>query len=163
MSGLKHCFACNTTKPTAHFWKNKLRKDGFQSQCKSCHGNLNKEWASNNRDKANANTTKWRKANLDKDCAKVARRAAAKLQRMLAWGKNHLKKDIQIWYHRAQLATIFMEEPYQVDHIVPLRGKEVSGLHVPWNLQLLTKEENLKKGNRHKVNAKKTKLAPLPA
>lgn len=38
---------------------------------------------------------------------------------------------------------------FEVDHVVPLRGRSVSGLHVPHNLRLLTRQENMAKGNRY--------------
>ena len=53
------------------------------------------------------------------------------------------------WFYR-EAKRLFKETgiPHHVDHIIPLQGKYVSGLHVPTNLQILTASENSTKGNR---------------
>ena len=77
---------------------------------------------------------------------KRLRRKAAEKERTPAWLTKHDKWVMKEIYHLAKIRTEMTGIVWEVDHIIPLRGKEVSGLHVPTNLQVITKEENRKKG-----------------
>jgi 5-methylcytosine-specific restriction endonuclease McrA len=76
------------------------------------------------------------------------KRHAAKLCRTPIWLTQNQLLQIKSIYSEAAELTKLLGEWYEVDHIVPLQGKTVSGLHVPWNLQILTAKENGIKGNR---------------
>lgn len=64
------------------------------------------------------------------------------------WLTRKQKSEIRQLYQIAITMTQTTGEQYVVDHIVPLRSHEVCGLHVPWNLRVITQEENLKKSNK---------------
>jgi hypothetical protein len=64
------------------------------------------------------------------------------------WLSRKQRSEIRQVYQIAITMTQTTGEQYVVDHIVPLRSEVVCGLHVPWNLRVITQEENLKKSNK---------------
>lgn len=96
----------------------------------------------------------WNKKHREKPASRAYQagyqrnRQALKLQRTPDWLTEHQKDATQAHYDLAAYLNTIMDQKIEVDHIVPLQGKLVSGLHVPWNLQLMTKEANSSKGNR---------------
>jgi len=64
------------------------------------------------------------------------------------WLTRKQKSEIRQIYQIAITMTQTTGEQYVVDHIIPLRSDYVCGLHVPWNLRVITQEENLKKSNK---------------
>lgn len=76
------------------------------------------------------------------------KRRAAKLQRTPAWANLDAMRAI---YADAQRLTAETGIPHHVDHVIPLQGRLVSGLHVHNNLQILTGSENSRKRNSFKV------------
>jgi len=97
---------------------------------------------------AKAAQAEYVKANPGVVNAKTARRRSAKLHRTPFWLTKEQKKQIKEFYIVAALISGLCPEPMEVDHIVPLQGKNVSGLHVPWNLQILSESDNRKKKNK---------------
>jgi hypothetical protein len=76
-----------------------------------------------------------------------SKRHAAKLQRTPSWlNSGHWFEIECVYKYCSALRRVGLN--YEVDHIVPLQGKLVSGLHAPWNFQLLTESENASKGNQ---------------
>jgi 5-methylcytosine-specific restriction endonuclease McrA len=90
----------------------------------------------------------WFKAYPDRANAKCMKRHASKLKRTPSWLSEEQLEEITGFYTTAKELQWLSQETLEVDHIVPLQGKDISGLHVPWNLQILPKSTNCSKGNR---------------
>lgn len=91
----------------------------------------------------------YRKENSAKINALNAKRHAAKMKRTPKWLTKEDKDLIESIYREAHAKTKQEGIHYHVDHIYPLQGKTVSGLHVPSNLQILSAKENISKNNRY--------------
>jgi len=135
----RKCLFCNNTMNTLTSYKKYCN-----SNCKQKHYRnknpqqnylTNKKWKKLNKDHINSQSRKAYSINPSKYIAKTRKRQAQKLNATL------LGYDLE-------LENIYLSCPKgsEVHHIIPLQefSDTVSGLHVPWNLQILTKEEHVK-------------------
>jgi hypothetical protein len=98
-----------------------------------------------NRDYELQRMKEWRKANMARMAAHVARRNATKVRATPAWANP---EKIQALYDAARAMSMLTGRPHHVDHIVPLHSKKVCGLHCEDNLQILLGLDNQSKSNR---------------
>lgn len=164
---MKHCYKCNTCKDESLFGKNRSKLDGLATECNDCKRAMDRDYAARHREEAKQKAStwyysnkeyalekhrvtskKWRTENKDKNSAKATRYRASKLNATPKWLTKEHNKQIESFYWLAQLQYELTDTKYHVDHIVPLKGKTVCGLHVPWNLQVLEAVDNISKGNR---------------
>lgn len=174
----KICSKCKEEKLVDDFARRKSSKDGHDSHCKNCvkhyheinknriseynrqykednkdqfseyHKQYRKQYYEDNKDKILEQHKHYKKANRPKFNALNAKRNATKLNATPDWLTSEELQQIEEFYREAQTLKLLTGQKYHVDHIVPLQGENVCGLHVPWNLQVLEASENIKKSNK---------------
>lgn len=150
---MKVCTACKVEKTKADFYSKKNQKNGLRPVCKACDKQLYKKYYLANKEKLQANKRETRKKyyknNKDKELALWRKRSLQKVKATPLWLSKSQERDIACKYSLASTLTKQSGQPWEVDHIIPLNGADVCGLHVPWNLRVITKSENRSKGNKY--------------
>lgn len=159
------CSKCQAEKGVECFiWDS--RYDRPKKKCKTCDAATYKEYRLRNKDKTLTRNKAYRDSNPDfkkavaqkslardklykpKKAAREAKRRFSKLNATPNWlTEAHFEQINQTYWHCADLKLVTGEQ-YHVDHIIPLRGKNVCGLHTPWNLQILPSDINIRKSNK---------------
>lgn len=175
---MKCCYICKNNKDIGEFGKLSSSKDGLRLECKQCRKDeyraksdilkerqrqyhlqnphvkiswnlansernrvVKQKWYEKNAEQSKARHREWTKKNKHLNAARSSKYRADKLFATPKWLTPQQKLDINRFYETCPAG-------YHVDHIIPLKGKQVCGLHVPWNLQHLSATDNLKKNNR---------------
>lgn len=138
------CKVCDNNK--SHMYRNK-NKEEIKKKCKLYYIKNKKrieDYREKNKEDRIIKAVLYRQTEKAKLFSRInsAKRRAVKLSRTPSW--SNLEKIKQIYKD--------CPNGYHVDHIIPLQGKLVSGLHVENNLQYLTAKENLSKSNKFEVN-----------
>lgn len=176
MSGkLYKCNNCLKKKQLVEFYLSKGKKN--TNTCRKCSrekaveyrdknrdriNNTHKEWSDRNRESERKRlleysrlnkesyahrNAQWRKDNPDLNCAKSAAYRARKLNQCPKWLSDSDVSRLKSIYKLCKNITKKTGILHHVDHIVPLKGEMVCGLHVPWNLQVIPASQNLSKSN----------------
>lgn len=93
----------------------------------------------------------WQRNNLQIFALNTAKRRAAKIKRSPTWLTEDDKWLIKEIYDLATVRSKHFGFSWHVDHIIPLQGKTVSGLHVPQNMQVIPGVHNIAKHNMFEV------------
>lgn len=159
---MKTCTICKAFKAIPLFHKQTAMKDGLAAQCKECAKVYQQTYAKINKQKiriyqqqkyeANkaailASVKRYAQKNKGKINARNKKHKLGQQQRTPSWLNSLHFKQIETFYIAAIKLTKELGIAFEVDHIVPLHGKNVCGLHVPWNLQVITKTQNIRKSN----------------
>ena len=174
----KRCSECKRTLDIGAFNKNKRRVDGHHEYCKECR---KAQYERRDKEKTLVRTAKRYAEKRSECLAQMSVYYQSQKEKKQKYGrehyaknkalylsnvserKEHIKRATPIWFdeaHRFAIREAYKlaserEQttgiPWDIDHVIPLRGKLVCGLHVMENIAVIPRKEN---------NAKRAKYVP---
>jgi hypothetical protein len=154
------CRVCQIEKTEASF-------QTHRATCKSCRKVQQTLWRKENQEHVNLKSKQWDQKNLEKSRQIKSHWREHNKEKVLLYSQQYrqthksqinartssrrkrVQQNTPFWADKTKIVDFYKNCPmgHHVDHIIPLRGKYVSGLHVHYNLQYLPANENMKKGN----------------
>lgn len=127
--------------------KSLVRQREYQDANREKYRAASQKWRGKNPEKQKIAQRRWAEENPHKNAAAAQRYYTRKRNRTPLWLTEKDWREIETFYQRAAELTAETGIKHVVDHVVPLHGKRISGLHCPGNLQVITAAENLAKSN----------------
>jgi hypothetical protein len=173
---MKTCSNCNLIQPFTDFSLDASKKDGYRTTCKNCKKLVDKNYAKKNAEaiskkrkerylkgcdterqqqseyrklnpeKIRVHQKKYRQSNKGKVNASTRKRQAQKIKATPPWADLEQIQRIYVLCAKVSERTGVL---HHVDHIIPLKGKNVCGLHVEKNLRIIPAKMNLEKSNKY--------------
>ncbi len=128
-----------------YYQNNKEKMNKYTKQYLLDNPEYIQNWREDNKNELKKYNKQYKKNNPGKVALNRIKNKTNRNLRVPKWLSKEEKKQIELFYDNCP-------EGYVVDHIIPLQGKEVSGLHRINNLQYLTELENSKKLNHYPIN-----------
>ena len=170
---MKSCTLCFKSKQLDDFHKSSIGIEGRKPRCKDCTSTIEKEKRINGTSGDAARCKRYREKNPDTRSMSVAKYNKSEKKKLShkKWALKNIgiiKKNCLNYRETLASATIVGKKygilapyrklardisaqtgiKYSVDHLIPIRGENVCGLNVTWNIQIIPLSENIKKSNK---------------